>query len=302
MFKIGEFSRIARVSARLLRFYDEIGLLTPAHADPQTGYRYYTVTQLANLNRILVLKDLGFDLEQVREILRSQVSSAELRHMLLLRRNDVERRSQSSRSGLRLETRIAQLDSEGAMAFDDVLVRAEPERRFLSLRRTVPSFSAALELIHELRTQTRPLVPKGRSHTLIAIAHSPQFEQDEIDVEFGYALEDGLAVELPDRSALTLRALESIERMAVCVRVGLPEHAHLITAKIGCFVAANGYQLAGPSREVFLHPPDLDRMHEAVLEMQFPIQSARPCAPRTSLRHPDGRLAHEPESVRLGEK
>ena len=277
MFKIGEFSRIARVSARLLRFYDEIGLLTPAHADPQTGYRYYTVTQLAHLNRILVLKDLGFDLEQVREILRSQVSSAELRHMLLLRRNDVEQSLAVESQRLHaIETRIAQLDSEGAMAFDDVLVRAEPERRFLSLRRTVPSFSAALELIRELRTQTRPLVPKGRSHTLIAIAHSPQFEQDEIDVEFGYALEDGLAVELPDRSALTLRALESIERMAVCVRVGLPEHAHLVTAKIGCFVAANGYQLAGPSREVFLHPPDLDRMHEAVLEMQFPIQSARP--------------------------
>jgi DNA-binding transcriptional MerR regulator len=277
MFKIGEFSRIARVSARLLRFYDEIGLLTPAHADPQTGYRYYTVTQLAHLNRILVLKDLGFDLEQVREILRSQVSSAELRHMLLLRRNDVEQSLAVESQRLHaIETRIAQLDSEGAMAFDDVLVRAEPERRFLSLRRMVPSFSAALELIRELRTQTRPLVPKGRSRTLIAIAHSPQFEQDEIDVEFGFALEDGLAVELPDRSALTLRALESIERVAVCVRVGPPEHAHLITAKIGCFVAANGYQLAGPSREVFLHPPDLDRMHEAVLEMQFPIQSAQP--------------------------
>src|SRR5688572_14183486 len=156
MFRIGDFSRIARVSARLLRFYDEIGLLTPAHADPQTGYRYYTVTQLAHLNRILVLKDLGFDLEQVREILRSQVSSAELRHMLLLRRNDVEQSLAVESQRLHaIETRIAQLDAEGAMAFDDVLVRAEPERRFLSLRRIVPSFSAALELIRELRTQTR---------------------------------------------------------------------------------------------------------------------------------------------------
>ena len=140
----------------------------------------------------------------------------------------------------------------------------------------MPSFGAARELIRELRTHARSLVPKGRSPTLIAIAHSPQFEQDEIDVEFGYALEDGFDVELPNRSALTLRELESIERMAVCVRVGLPEHAHLVTAKIGCFVAANGDQLAGPSREVFLQPPDLDRMHEAVVEMQFPIQAARP--------------------------
>ena len=137
----------------------------------------------------------------------------------------------------------------------------------------MPSLGAARELIRELRTHARSLVPKGRRPTLIAIAHSPQYEQDEIDVEFGYTLEDGFDVELPKRSALTLRELESIERMAVCVRVGLPEHAHLVTAKIGCFVAANGDQLAGPSREVFLEPPDLDRMHEAVVEMQFPIQA-----------------------------
>ena len=62
MFRIGDFSRIARVSARLLRFYDEIGLLAPAHADPQSGYRFYTVEQLERLNRITVLKDLGFSL------------------------------------------------------------------------------------------------------------------------------------------------------------------------------------------------------------------------------------------------
>jgi DNA-binding transcriptional MerR regulator len=272
MFKIGEFSRIARVSARLLRFYDELGLLTPAHADPQTGYRYYTVTQLSQLNRILVLKELGFDLNQVRDILKANVGSDELRRMLLLRRNDVEKSLTAESQRLHaIETRIAQLESEGAMTFDDVVVRAEPRRRFLSLRRTMPSFIAARELIRELRTQARSFVPKGRSPTLIAIAHSQQFELDEIDVEFGYALDDGFDVEPPSGSGLTLRELEDVERMAVCVRVGLPEHAHRVTAKIGCFVAANGDSLAGPSREVFLQPPDLDRMHEAVVEMQFPI-------------------------------
>ena len=46
MFRIGDFSRIARVSARLLRFYDEIGLLRPMHADSRTGYRYYSAEQL----------------------------------------------------------------------------------------------------------------------------------------------------------------------------------------------------------------------------------------------------------------
>jgi len=148
MFRIGDFSRIARVSARLLRFYDEIGLFTPAHADPQTGYRYYTVAQLSQLNRVLVLKDLGFNLDQVRDILSSDIGAAELRNMLLLRRNDVELTLAAESHRLRhIETRIAQLESDGALSAEDVVVRAEPARRILSLRRTVPSFGAARGLI-----------------------------------------------------------------------------------------------------------------------------------------------------------
>ena len=196
MFRIGDFSRIARVSARLLRFYDEIGLFTPAHADPQTGYRYYTVAQLAQFNRILVLKDLGFNLDQVRDILRSKVSAAELRNMLLLRRNDVEQTLAVESQRLhRIETRIAQLESEGALSADDVVVRAEPMRRapFAETHRAFVQRGP--------RTDSRTAYAcavsscqRGAPPTLIAIAHSPQFEQDEIDVEFGYVLEDGFDV------------------------------------------------------------------------------------------------------------
>jgi DNA-binding transcriptional MerR regulator len=274
VFRIGDFSRIARVSARQLRFYDEIGLFTPAHADPSTGYRYYSAAQLGELNRILVLKDLGFNLDQVSDIVKANVSPAELRNMLLLRRNDVERTlADEARRLHHIETRIAQLEAEGALPAEDVVVRAEPTHRFLSLRRLVPSFSAARGLIQELRTHARKLLPAGERQ-LIAIAHSPQFEQDEIDVEFGYALEEGLDMRPPEGSVLGLRKLEGVERMATCVRVGLPEDAHLVTARIGRFLEVNGDQLAGPSREAFLHPPDLDRMHEAVVEMQFPIERA----------------------------
>ena len=70
MFLTGEFSKISRVSKRLLHHYDEIGLLKPAHIDPSTGYRYYSANQLSRLNRILALKDLGLSLEQMRANVR----------------------------------------------------------------------------------------------------------------------------------------------------------------------------------------------------------------------------------------
>src|SRR5262245_3683962 len=186
MFRIGDFSRIARVSARLLRFYDEIGLLAPAHADPQTGYRYYTAAQLGELNRILVLKELGFELDQIGRILRAGVSPAELRSMLLLRRNDVEQTLAAEAQRLRhIETRIAQLESEGGLSADDVVVRAEPAHRFLSIRRTVPSFAAARALIGELHGHAAGVLPRGAPRRLVAVANALEFAQDGRDVELG---------------------------------------------------------------------------------------------------------------------
>jgi DNA-binding transcriptional MerR regulator len=273
MFRIGDFSRIARVSARLLRFYDGIGLLAPAHADPQTGYRHYTVAQLAQLNRITVLKELGFSLEQIGDMLKVPPDADELRRLLLLRRNDAERALAQEAQRLRhIETRIAQIESEGSLSSDDVVERAEPARRLLSVRRQVASFVEALALIGVLREQSRRLLPRAHGCQLIVLAHAPQFESDELDVEFGFAVEHLELSAPPTGSELQLRDLPAVARMAVCVRVGLPEDAHLVTAKIGRFVEANGDELDGPSREVFLQAPDAERMHEAVVEMQFPVR------------------------------
>lgn len=275
MFRIGDFSRIARVSARLLRFYDELGLLKPAHADPQTGYRYYSANQLGDLNRITVLKDLGFSLEQIRPILDNQISAAELRSMLLLRRNDAERTLAAETERLRhIEMRINQIEADGQLTSEDVIVRAEPARRLLSLRRVFSSFAEVRGIIALLREQVRTVYPKGLPGQLAAVAYSEDFEADHLDVEFGITLAGNQTPQLPRDSLLSIHELPAVERMAVCVRVGLPEDAHMVTARIGRFVEANGDVLAGPSREVFLQPPRPDRMQESVVEMQFPIARA----------------------------
>ena len=59
MLSIGDFARLGQVSPRMLRHYDEIGLLSPDRVDPATGYRYYAAHQLARLHRLVALRDLG---------------------------------------------------------------------------------------------------------------------------------------------------------------------------------------------------------------------------------------------------
>ena len=70
--KLGKFSKIAQVSGRQLRHYDQLGLLTPEHTDPSTGYRYYSAKQLPRLNRILALKEMGLSLEQIKRMLEDE--------------------------------------------------------------------------------------------------------------------------------------------------------------------------------------------------------------------------------------
>ena len=90
MFKIGAFSKITGISVHQLRHYNRIGLLNPAYTDEQSCYRYYTVEQLPRLNRLLALKDLGFSLEQIKDLLHEDLSADEIRGMLRLKRAQLE--------------------------------------------------------------------------------------------------------------------------------------------------------------------------------------------------------------------
>ena len=111
MFRIGEFAQIAQVSGRQLRFYDQLGLLQPAHTDRQTGYRYYSIRQLPRLNSILALKELGLSLEQIGPLLKNELSPAELRAMLTMKRAQLEQSLREEEARLRhIESRIAQID------------------------------------------------------------------------------------------------------------------------------------------------------------------------------------------------
>ena len=71
MYKIGELSRLCRIPVKTLRYYDSEGLLIPDEIDRFTGYRYYSASKLADCNRIISLKELGFSLEEIKKYLHT---------------------------------------------------------------------------------------------------------------------------------------------------------------------------------------------------------------------------------------
>ena len=68
-FKIGEFSRLMKVTVKTLRHYEQKGLLVPDEVDEWTGYRYYSIAQMQRLGTIRGLQRQGFTLEEIKELL-----------------------------------------------------------------------------------------------------------------------------------------------------------------------------------------------------------------------------------------
>lgn len=89
MFKIGEFSRLTQVSIRMLRYYDEAGLLKPAEVDKWTGHRLYSAEQISYLNKILYLRDSGLNVSEITLALTMDEQS--LLMQLDKKRVDIER-------------------------------------------------------------------------------------------------------------------------------------------------------------------------------------------------------------------
>ena len=139
MFSIGDFARLGEVSPRMLRHYDAIGLLRPAAVDPATGYRFYRASQLGQLNRILVLKDLGITLEQLRAILDGHVNADQLEGMLRLRQAQL--RAQIAADADRLASiELAMIGGDCPMNSEEVVLKELPAMRVARLTATAASY------------------------------------------------------------------------------------------------------------------------------------------------------------------
>jgi DNA-binding transcriptional MerR regulator len=277
MFRIGEFAQIAQVSGRQLRFYDQLGLLQPAHVDQQTGYRYYTIRQLPRLNSILALKDLGLSLEQIGPLLDREMSPAELRSMLTLKRAQLERSLQEEEARLRhIESRIAQIDREGKADGFDVIVKSTPPTPFLAVNCGCDNMDEVMRMVRTVAEEgTRQIRPALRDKLVVVARNDVDAEKLDLDIGFSLTRPSNTSVRIAGDLVLRATELPAIETMATVVRPGTNAESHTSFGTVGRWIEANHYEIAGPCREIFLEPITGPPGFEgALVEIQFPVRKA----------------------------
>ncbi|MFB7407695.1 MerR family transcriptional regulator [Streptomyces sp. NPDC056202] len=257
MFTIGDFARHGRVSVRMLRHYDAIGLLRPARVDPHTGYRFYTAEQLALLNRVIALKDLGFTLEQVGAILDEKFDADELRGMLRLRQAELEAAMAEARARLaQVGARLRAIESEGRMSTQDVVVKKIPAVRIAELSGVAASFGPQHigpvigPLYDELcgRLETAGLTGFGPG---IAYYEDAGRGDGSVLVHAGMTVPEGTAVE-----GVEVRVLPAIEEAATVVHRGSMDTILPTAQTLARWIEANGYETRHYARELYLECPE----------------------------------------------
>ncbi|MDQ6434803.1 MerR family transcriptional regulator [Mesorhizobium sp. LHD-90] len=277
MFRIGEFAQIAQVSGRQLRFYDQIDLLRPARTDPQTGYRYYSIRQLPRLNRILALKELGLSLDQIAPLLENEISPVELRGMLIIKRSQVEQSLREEEARLRhIESRIAQIDREDGMDGYDVVVKSVPATPFLALKCSCQDMEEAVHMIRAVADDGGRQVRIALRDKLVVVARNDH-EDEKLELEIGFSLTrpSNASVRIAGDHVLKPSELPAVATMATIVRVGTDPTSHSSFGAIGTWIEANGCEIAGSCREVFLEPVvGSPGLAAALVEIQFPVRKA----------------------------
>lgn len=266
MFRIGEFSRLSRVTIKALRYYDRLGLLQPAHVDPFTGYRFYTAAQLPRLNRILALKDLGFSLDQIAALLDEGLTPEQLRGMLRLRRAEIEAELAEGLTRLaRVEARLRLIEQEGAMPEFDIVIKQVEPLRVVALRDVLPGYDQVGRFIGELfqRMSQQHLTPAGPP---FATYHDEEFREQDVDVEVSFPV----AASPSGQGDLSLRELPGGPVAALVYRGAFDGIGAAYVALLG-WIEANGYRVAGPNREIYLQGPGMEPS-DFVTEIQFPVE------------------------------
>ncbi|MCP1109520.1 MerR family transcriptional regulator [Ohessyouella blattaphilus] len=182
MFKIGEFSKLTQVSIRMLRYYDEVGLLKPEQVDPFTGYRLYSVEQIPVLNKIVFLRDVGFNISEIAVVM-SKWNDAFVTEQLEQKSREIEQNIQEEQQRLaKIKLAKADINRDKIQIHYNVSIKDIPSYQVVSIRRVIPDYYGEGQLWKELSAfaEERQLVI---SNNTFSIYHDTEYKETEVDVE-----------------------------------------------------------------------------------------------------------------------
>lgn len=268
MFTVGGFARVAGISARQLRKWDDAGLFSPAWVDPASGYRWYSPAQLPELRRRLALRDLGMGLAEIRRLVDE---GTDLRTALEQRRAVLEHeRREVERRLAELDIRVALGDAQSTQP--DVVVRGLASENVATLDLSLVPDGDMGRAFYELESHVRDLGVRAARPPGAIDAHEGRPRVIFVPVRRAIAPTDRIGVRrLPATRAVTLLHRGAYDGVVSARR------------QLADWIAAARLRPAGPLQVRYLQfgaeaelrvprPFIVERAADLVTELQLPVE------------------------------
>ncbi len=272
MLKIGDFSKLSRISIRMLRHYDDIGLLSPVKTDKFTNYRYYSEVQFPIASKITSLKDMGFSLTVITEILKNYTDTDMLMKLLVLKHLEIKEQAEKTNKQLLLiETTINRLEKDDDLMSYNVILKSLPERYVASVRKTIPSYNHEYTLWNILMNEgsSLNLQPDDPCYTL-ALFHDREHKESDVDVE----IQKTVKGEYKNTENIMFKTVPSVE-FASATYKGSYEQISKVNEAVANWVIDNGYEFDSPMFCIYhISPNDTQSPDSYVTEVCYPVKKS----------------------------
>lgn len=271
MFKIGEFSKMVRVSARMLRYYEKCGLLSPAETDRFTGYRLYSAAQIPVLYKIVRLRDMGFGVEEISELLPNFNDTVIMR--TALKRKSLEIYSAIANEQSKLEKIAAMngiFEKERVNMVFEVELKELKAQKVLSLRENISAYDNEGELWEKLgRFMAKNAIACDAGG--YSIYHDEDYKENNVDVEIAVPVQ-----ELREsQGVFVYKELDAIPLAATIRFSGPYEGYSAAMEKLAVWIEQNGYIIDGLTRGLAIaSPSDVSSPEDYMTELQVPVKKA----------------------------
>jgi Predicted transcriptional regulators len=270
-FKIGEFSKICQVSVKTLRHYEEIGILIPYDIDQWTGYRYYDISQLHKMNRIIYLKRLGFSLEEINDIFENEDEVPTI-EMINAKTKECQDNIQKLIVRQKELAKLEVLLHKQEKIMEKVFEKTIPSRVFASYRRKISSYQELFNLCPNIigPEMLRLGCECPEPQYCFTVEHQPEYGKD-IDIEYFEAV-----AEAKQDSDLIKFKVQPEVPIALCINhYGAYEKMPETFAQLYAYSEAHGYKPTELARFNYIDGIwNKDSEDEWLTEIQLPVEKA----------------------------
>jgi DNA-binding transcriptional MerR regulator len=248
MLRIGDFSKLCRVTIKALRYYDEIGLLKPDYIGEENGYRYYRPDKLKKISEIISYRDMGFSLDEIASLINSNSDSLSVHNMVIEKQTQVISGIHSEKQKLaKLNAFIKSLEEERIMS--NVSLKELPEVIVASTRTIIPNYAALFEVAPAMgqKMQIHGAICRDPAYCF-NIYHDGEYKETDIDVEICEAVVDFCK----NADGVTYKKIPYVKTAACIFHKGLYETLGKSYAEIFTWIEKNGYKVSAHPRESYI--------------------------------------------------